>query len=111
VTWEVEYTDQFEAWWDCLTEEEQESIVAAEGFLEEKGSALGRPFVDTVKQSRHQHMKELRPMGGNIRILFAFDPRRAAILLSAATRPTAGTTGMTRSSRRPMTYTTSTCES
>jgi hypothetical protein len=26
-------------------------------------------------------MKELRPRGGNLRILFAFDPRRMAILL------------------------------
>jgi hypothetical protein len=26
-------------------------------------------------------MKELRPIGGGIRILFAFDPRRMAILL------------------------------
>ncbi len=42
---------------------------------------MGRPFVDTVKGSRHSHMKELRPVGRYIRILFAFDPRRAAILL------------------------------
>jgi hypothetical protein len=27
------------------------------------------------------NMKELRPRGGNTRILFAFDPRRVAILL------------------------------
>jgi hypothetical protein len=26
-------------------------------------------------------MKELRPLGSNIRVLFAFDPRRTAILL------------------------------
>ena len=26
-------------------------------------------------------MKKLRPLGGNLRILFAFDPRRSAILL------------------------------
>jgi Phage derived protein Gp49-like (DUF891) len=39
------------------------------------------PFVDNVKMSRHPNMKERRPLGGNIRILFAFDPRRTAILL------------------------------
>jgi hypothetical protein len=81
MTWQVEFTDQFEEWWDHLTEDEQEAIVAAEEFLEERGPALGRPFVDTVKRSRHKNMKELRPRGGNIRILFAFDPRRTAILL------------------------------
>jgi hypothetical protein len=80
VTWQVEYTDEFEEWWTGLTEEEQESIDAAVEILEERGPALGRPLADIVRQSRHQHMKELRPTS-TIRILFAFDPRRAAILL------------------------------
>jgi hypothetical protein len=81
VPWEVEYTDQFEEWWETLTIKEQAAIDAAVEALEERGPALGRPFVDTVRSSRHQNMKELRPLGGNIRILFAFDPRRAGILL------------------------------
>lgn len=42
---------------------------------------MGRPLVDTVKKSRHKNMKELRPPTGNIRILFAFDRMRSAILL------------------------------
>jgi hypothetical protein len=37
--------------------------------------------VDTIHHSRHANMKELRPRGGHLRILFAFDPRRTAILL------------------------------
>jgi hypothetical protein len=49
--------------------------------LEEHGPALGRPLVDTIGRSRHPNMKELIPPAGNIRILFAFDPRRSAILL------------------------------
>lgn len=79
--WEVEFTDEFDAWWQGLEEGEQEAIVAAVEFLEEKGPGLRRPFVDTIKSSRHPNMKELIPMGGNLRILFAFDPRRMAILL------------------------------
>jgi len=43
--------------------------------------ALGRPFVDVIHASRHANMKELRPRGGHIRVMFAFDPRRTAILL------------------------------
>jgi hypothetical protein len=43
--------------------------------------ALGRPLVDRIKASRHHNMKELRSTGGNVRILFAFDPERKAILL------------------------------
>jgi hypothetical protein len=65
--WEVEYTDEFEVWWNDLSEDEQESIVAAVEFLEERGPALGRPFVDTIKSSRHHNMKELIPPGGHIR--------------------------------------------
>lgn len=38
-------------------------------------------MADTVSGSRHPNMKELRPPGSNVRILFAFDPRRMGILL------------------------------
>jgi hypothetical protein len=61
--------------------DEQGSIAIAVEALQERGPALGRPFVDTVKASRHANLKELRPHGESIRILFAFDPRRTAILL------------------------------
>ena len=77
--WDVEVTDQFEQWWDTLSVEEQESIEAAVELLEQRGPGLGRPLVDTVKGSRHANMKELR--AGTTRVLFAFDPKRTAILL------------------------------
>lgn len=79
--WDIEVTDQFKAWYGALEEDDLESVTAAVNRLEEYGPALVRPFVDTIKSSRHANMKELRPMGGNVRILFAFDPRRSAILL------------------------------
>lgn len=81
MTWEVEYTDEFERWWVTLLDEEQDAIDAAVEKLEELGPALGRPLVDTIKQSRHKNMKELIPLISHIRVLFAFDPRRTAILL------------------------------
>lgn len=81
MAWEVEYTDQFEEWWETLTDREQDSVTSAVEALELHGPSLGRPFVDRIESSRHQNMKELRPQRGNIRILFAFDPRRVAILL------------------------------
>lgn len=77
--WDVEFTDQFEQWWDALDEDGQEAIDAAVRVLEARGPALGRPLVDTIEGSRHQNMKELR--AGTIRVLFCFDPRRNAILL------------------------------
>jgi hypothetical protein len=79
--WEVEGTDQFADWYANLDESLQIRVDAAISWLEEKGPALDRPFVDTIKTSRHGHMKELRPRGGSLRILFVFDPRRTAILL------------------------------
>jgi hypothetical protein len=79
--WEVEYTDTFGSWWDELSEDEQDRLTSAVELLEQGGPALGRPLVDTLKGSRHPNMKELRPRGGHMRVLFAFDPRRMAILL------------------------------
>jgi hypothetical protein len=79
--WEIEGTDQFISWYDGLTEAESDAVEEAVDALRHGGPALGRPFVDTIKTSRHSHMKELRPRGGNLRVLFVFDPRRSAILL------------------------------
>jgi len=79
--WEVEYTDEFEVWWGQLSEDDQDRIRATVEILEEAGPVLGRPLVDTLEGSRLPNMKELRPRGGHLRVLFAFDPRRVAILL------------------------------
>ena len=37
--------------------------------------------MDSITGSRHSNMKELRSFGGHLRALFAFDPRRTAIVL------------------------------
>jgi hypothetical protein len=91
--WEVEYTDTFGSWWDELTEDEQERLTAAVELLEQGGPALGRPLVDTLKGSRHPNMKELRPHGGHMRVLFAFDPAAWRSCSWAATRASAGAAG------------------
>lgn len=81
-TWEVEFTDEFEQWWDSLTEDQQEALTDRVTLLAVVGPTLGRPVVDHIKASRHQNMKELRASAtGDLRVLFAFDPRRHAILL------------------------------
>ncbi|MCL2093376.1 MAG: type II toxin-antitoxin system RelE/ParE family toxin [Treponema sp.] len=53
--WEVEYTDEFEAWWETLSIAEQDAVDYSVGLLENEG----------------------RPL----RTFYAFDPRRIAILL------------------------------
>ncbi len=55
-------------------------------MLAATGPTLGRPLVDRIKGSAYHNMKELRPAsagGSEVRILFIFDPRRQAILLTA----------------------------
>ena len=83
MAWEVEFTDEFELWWATLSEDEQADVNAGIELLEGHGPQLGRPHVDTIRGSKHSHMKELRTQSGGkpLRTFFAFDPRRTAILL------------------------------
>ena len=83
MAYEVEYTDEFGAWWDGLSVQEQVSIEAVIDLLMEWGPRLGHPHSSAIYGSRHGHMRELRVQhqGRPYRILYAFDPRRTAILL------------------------------
>jgi len=81
--WDIEYTDEFGRWWGTLSEAEQESLAASVQLLEARGPNLGFPHSSGIKGSRHSHMRELRTQhqGRPYRTLYAFDPRRCAILL------------------------------
>lgn len=81
MVWEVEGTDQFAAWYGALTASDQEHVDYVIYKLEEEGPTLRRPAADTLNGSRFPNMKELRVTARPIRIFFAFDPRRTAILL------------------------------
>lgn len=89
MTWEVSLHEEVDAWFVKLSKDEPEiaeEVAAAIDKLAEDGPTLGRPLVDRIKASKHHNMKELRPRTsgeGEIRILFAFDPDREAILLVA----------------------------
>jgi hypothetical protein len=81
--WEVEFTDEFSNWWDGLSEAEQVDVNAKVILLQKIDPSLPRPRADLIHSSRHPNMKELRIQhsGRPYRVLFAFDPRRCAILL------------------------------
>lgn len=83
MSWDVEYTNEFGDWWGTLSEAEQESLAASVRLLEERGPNLGFPHSSGINGSRHSHMRELRTQheGRPYRTLYAFDPRRSAILL------------------------------
>lgn len=81
--WTILFDEDFAAWLDGLSDAERNPILAHAGLLREHGPNLGRPRVDTLKGSRIGNLKELRVQiaGAPWRVLFAFDPRRSAILL------------------------------
>jgi hypothetical protein len=82
--WSVEFHPACEAWAERLDPPDSEALIAAIRVLRDYGPMLGRPLVDTIKSSRHNNMKELRPGSTGrteIRLLFAFDLERRAILL------------------------------
>jgi hypothetical protein len=83
MSWDVEYTNEFGAWWVTLGESEQEDIAAIVALLDERGPQLPFPYSSSVEGSKHDHMRELRVQsrGSPLRIFYAFDPRRTAILL------------------------------
>ena len=83
MAWEVEYTNEFGEWWANLSEDEQEALDSSVRLLEARGPSLGFPHSSGINGSRHKHMRELRTQQGGkpLRTLYAFDPRRSAILL------------------------------
>ena len=83
MAYEVEFTGEFHAWWENLTEDEQRSVAHYVRLLEQKGPQLPFPYSSKVESSRHGAMRELRIQhrGDPYRVLYIFDPRRTAVLL------------------------------
>ena len=84
-TWAIKL-DLIRDWLDEQDSETAACIKMALEVLKDRGPALGRPLVDTVSYSKYGNMKELRPASpgeSEIRILFAFDPARRAVMLLA----------------------------
>lgn len=83
--WTVLIGDEFEPEFFALPKNVQDETLAMTRLLQQFGPQLGRPRVDTLKDSRHANMKEIRfdAADGVWRVAFAFDPKRRAILLVA----------------------------
>jgi len=79
---EVVATDEFDAWYQGLAEEDALAVTRAVDRLAQLGVRLGFPHSSAIKGSKHA-LRELRVQSGGrpIRILYAFDPRRQAVLL------------------------------
>ncbi len=83
MSWNVEVTDQCRAWLEGLSEADFDAVDYSVDLLTERGPQLEHPHSLRINGSRHAHMRELRVQSGGkpLRIFYAFDPRRSAILL------------------------------
>ncbi len=81
--WKVQTTDVFDDWFAGLDEGAQVEVIAKVELLKRLGPMLSRPHADTLKGSKHANMKELRANTRDqvLRVAFAFDRARSAILL------------------------------
>jgi len=79
---EVIVTDEFEEWFLRLEARAYDDVVAAVDVLEAEGVALGYPRSSAIGGSKYA-LRELRIQSGGhpIRVFYAFDPNRNAVLL------------------------------
>jgi hypothetical protein len=94
MTTEVIVTEGFERWWDGLGVEQQKSVAVVVAMLEERGATLPFPYSSGIAGSTK--LRELRVQHGGkpYRVLYAFDPKRNAVLLLGGNK-TGVTAGMT----------------
>jgi hypothetical protein len=83
--WRVDFHPTFLGEFEGLAPAVQDELAAMVELLKMAGPQLKRPWSDTLKNSAHANMKELRfdADNGVWRVAYAFDPERKAILLVA----------------------------
>jgi hypothetical protein len=92
MAWVVLFHEAFDAEFLALPRDVQTALAAKARLLECVGPMLRRPHADTLKNSKHSNMKELRfdAADGVWRVAFAFDPERQAIVLVAGDKSGGG---------------------
>ncbi len=86
MTWSVILHEAFDTEFSAFPRAVQTALLARARMLETFGPQLARPHVDTLNDSKHANMKELRfeAANGVWRAAFAFDTLRQAVILVAA---------------------------
>ncbi|MEV4541414.1 type II toxin-antitoxin system RelE/ParE family toxin [Micromonospora echinaurantiaca] len=90
--WSVRVTGEVRQWLRDLRRADPDtyrSVSVAIDMLAEVGPGLGRPLVDTLRDTAISNLKELRPRSGRdvaVRVLFVFDPWSQAVLLVAGNK-------------------------
>jgi hypothetical protein len=57
--WSIDRTEQIAQWVKKLDEDAKEAIFKSLLILQEIGPLLGRPHVDSIKESKHKNMKKI----------------------------------------------------
>lgn len=65
MTWDVEYTDEFEVRWLSLDTDEQKSVAASVGLIEALGPHVPFPHSSNIESSRHGRLQAIRRASGN----------------------------------------------
>lgn len=79
--WVIVRTPEVRRWLRKLTEKDRLRVEGAIEQLRLEGPTLAPARSKLIKTSRHRNMKELRSVGGHLRVLYAFDPHQRAVLL------------------------------
>ena len=80
----VRATIEYEDWFDGLTDGEAAAVAKAVEKLQILGTELGFPNSSALEGSRK--LRELRVSKNAIRVFYAFDPARSAVLLLGASK-------------------------
>jgi hypothetical protein len=78
-------TDEFHGWFSELDEADARAVTQYVGLLRVRGVTLGYPYSSALKGTPLA-LRELRPQsrGNPLRVIYAFDPERQAVLLLGA---------------------------
>ncbi len=84
---EVVVTNEFRVWYGALAASDQDAVRRVVNLLEHRGVGLGEPYSSALIGSKHA-LRELRiqSRGRPIRVFYAFDSRRQAVLLIAGNK-------------------------
>ena len=79
---DIVVTDEFRDWYESLTDGDADSVALGVERLEQMGVTLPHPYSSQIKGSKYA-LRELRVQsrGRPLRIFYAFDPLRNAVLL------------------------------
>ncbi|MEU9835171.1 type II toxin-antitoxin system RelE/ParE family toxin [Streptosporangium sp. NPDC048047] len=89
MNWQIVIVPEVRRWLHELRRTDRQTLLLVAAALDriaEEGPGLGRPLVDTIRDSALRNLKELRPGSSGrseVRLLFVFDPWRQAVFLVA----------------------------